>query len=199
MSTPEAATFARWARVRTASALIPDAVCSTPASSAPPTASAILSALPSRVYSSSVGRPWPAATGAIARIANTTKPTTAPTLDLMKLSLRGDEPIRLVVCLDASTAQPECCQGAYADTCLRTSRSSLLPTRRRIGDRPTIRRQRYLLEAMVTAAVLAKIRCRPAPVRHSHGPSRAGLSMKRLMGFEPTTFCMASSADGYDG
>src|SRR5215208_4740156 len=170
MSTPEAATFARWARVRTASALIPDAVCSTPASSAPPTASATLSALPSRVYSSSIGPPWPAATGAIARaIANTTKPTTAPTLDLMKLSLRGDEPIRLVVCLDASTAQPECCQGAYADTCLRTSRSSLLPTRRRIGDdRPTIRGQRYLLEAVVTAAVLAKVRRHPRPVRHSH-------------------------------
>ena len=29
-------------------------------------------------------------------------------------------------------------------------------------------------------------------------PQIRGFRAKRLMGFEPTTFCMASSADGYD-
>jgi hypothetical protein len=30
-------------------------------------------------------------------------------------------------------------------------------------------------------------------------PAIAGVPTKRLMGFEPTTFCMASSADADDG
>src|SRR5919201_2835052 len=54
--TPAAATFARSLSVRTASARTPDAVCRTPASSTPPTASAMLPALPSTVYISSFSR-----------------------------------------------------------------------------------------------------------------------------------------------
>ena len=62
--------------------VIPDRVCRTPASSTPPAASAILSALPSSVYISSCSAPWPAAAGAIARaIATTASPSTALRLD----------------------------------------------------------------------------------------------------------------------
>ncbi len=57
--TPAAATFARWARVSTAAASMPDRVCRTPASSTPPAASRIASALPRSVYISSCCWSWP--------------------------------------------------------------------------------------------------------------------------------------------
>jgi hypothetical protein len=71
------------------------------------------------------------------------------------------------------------------------TRTSRLPVGRQLGRFRAIAGRRWELEQ--PHQIQGKHACRDltrldGPVEH-----------KRLMGFEPTTFCMASSADGYDG
>jgi hypothetical protein len=63
--------------------------------------------------------------------------------------------------------------------------------------RPRISR---MMPRTITVSYLRVGVRRPVPVyvEFSRGPAVRGLREERLMGFEPTTFCMASSADEND-